>query len=228
MYAVGWLAGIIDGEGTVFNYARKNRISRNRAVKISNTTVEIIERAESCLKLLEIPYRVNLKSHTGYSKKGNPCAPCYTIIIGTRGGIEKLADAIDLAHPTKHHRLKAMPLSYTNVAPTLDVALIRKLVLEDELGFGEVAKILGVKYHVVRYVAHRNGIHRSRSSILRSSWKNRDKESFRDKMRQYWTPENRASAGKTQSATRKRLWAERQKLLDAICPPEFQKNPRVN
>lgn len=69
---IGWLCGIIDGEGTVTMtfHARKGKQPLIRPViTIINTDIQIINKIIEILKLLEIPFWVNEKEATEKWKK---------------------------------------------------------------------------------------------------------------------------------------------------------------
>jgi len=70
---LGWMCGIIDGEGTVGVYIRDRKegkkdskaITIRPVVSVANTDTDLVERYIHCLDTLEIPYHVSQRAAQG-------------------------------------------------------------------------------------------------------------------------------------------------------------------
>jgi len=96
---LGYLAGIIDGEGGVYNGYPSRRL-----VRISNTDASIIEAVKIAFDSLDVTYSVSEEK----TYKGNPL---YRINVYHRDNFRKLANAINLRSDRKREALQSLPLT---------------------------------------------------------------------------------------------------------------------
>ena len=99
-----YLAGMIDGEGTVTDPQRIRR--QSRAVRITNTDRELITACEECCVLLGLRFKVYERSPQRCKGKRT-----YDLVMYGRDNFEKLA-RLPLRSPIKLARLKGLVLSY--------------------------------------------------------------------------------------------------------------------
>jgi hypothetical protein len=107
--AAGYLAGLIDGEGTVS--ARKTRSQTGegfvRDVRITNTDPALLDAARAALDLLGV-------EHYTHDRSERECLgtkPIFEIIISRKANLESLASQITL-RSVKAERLRALLDSY--------------------------------------------------------------------------------------------------------------------
>ncbi len=131
-HAADWLSGIVDGEGSV--YAGPGR--RRRLVKVVNTDLALIEATEAALDLLGVAHRRNVARYANGRWK-----PLYSVAVGTRDGIERLAAVLTLASPEKADRLALLPSLWTRVR--LDPNELRRLS-DEGATLAELASRFGV------------------------------------------------------------------------------------
>jgi hypothetical protein len=81
-FALGWIAAILEGEGTIGCYPSTDKRTQSKyykpLIRIFNTDEKVIESTHKYLEILDIPH------HIGKSKvtfKGKPCKPCYAVRI---------------------------------------------------------------------------------------------------------------------------------------------------
>lgn len=109
--AIGYLSGIIDGEGHIqfYEYGGKS-------VQIANTELGIIEASCRALNTLGITYKV--RKDIRYSKKlDKKYKDCYTIYIYGQSNFIKLASLITLNSVPKQDKFRRMVQSYKNKSP---------------------------------------------------------------------------------------------------------------
>lgn len=94
----GWIAGLIEGEGTIGCYATVNRKNTRTyykpTIKINNMNVAIIQRTHDFLGILDIPHYVY---NCRITFKGKECDPLYAIVIG---GVKRCAWALPKLIPS--------------------------------------------------------------------------------------------------------------------------------
>ncbi len=105
-FDIGWLAGILDGEGSIVHYMAKNhdrrrgkhiiRYSKLTRVCIINTDERIVEKVLNILTKLDILAYVNQKSASKKQRIGSYryTKPCFEIIISQRRSVEKILDLL--------------------------------------------------------------------------------------------------------------------------------------
>lgn len=107
--AVGWLAGIIDGEGSVSMRPNRNIGSQSftREVRITNTDVGMLVAAEHVLRDLGVDFKRYDRSDR--ERLGNK--PIYDISITGKENLDKLHEVLPLM-TTKKHVLHQAVTSY--------------------------------------------------------------------------------------------------------------------
>ena len=111
LFKIGWLAGIVDGEGCVSHYNVKRRsyyssirnktyerkLSPMYAVVIVNTDLGIVNEVENVLKELDIFYATNIKTSSTKFREGSfaPSKDCYQVSVRRRLDVEKLLKIIE-------------------------------------------------------------------------------------------------------------------------------------
>jgi hypothetical protein len=176
-YALGWLAGMIDGEGTV-----STRPLRQRHVKIGSTDQELVDALIEVLDMLEVSYRLEVRQYD------NPKWRTMTnVIVGHREGIETLAETMRLRHRLKEEKLRGLPATYTSTRLSRDELV--SLYVEQGLSQAETARRMGVPTGYVRNALVRHGLlrptppqwkrpvdptlRRRRSASARAAWERR-------------------------------------------------------
>ncbi len=170
-YAVGWLAGIIDGEGCVSKPDK-----RQKGVQISNTDTEIIRAVGEVLSMLGISYGISETKNHEYNHKHKKA---YCVRITNRDGLERLFRAINLASEKKQGRLAEMMVYYSHVPKPaiIDWKDVVDLYLSG-LSMAEVARRYGVSPTRIATSLRRCGItKRSMSEALHISASKRRKYS---------------------------------------------------
>lgn len=101
-FDIGWLAGIIDGEGSLaFYYCRRKGQSKLGVpykespifgVYIINTDMEIMNHAKSIYEKWGLFAQINLKSASKKQREGSfsGTKPCYELIVRRRRDVEEL------------------------------------------------------------------------------------------------------------------------------------------
>lgn len=112
--ALAWLAGFIDGEGTIsLSIARKTQTVR-ASVSIPNTNLRNIHRAEVLIAAI-VGHRFRIGTSTK-AKARVGRRPCYSINIGAHADIEMLLSAIGPYTVGKSRHLDLM-LEFLKTAP---------------------------------------------------------------------------------------------------------------
>ena len=102
--ALGYLAGIIDGEGCIAYYPNSETYA-GREVQIANTDKDIVKHVERCLEVLGIDCNIRVQHYP--NKKS-----CYEIHITHRDNLLFIHDCVPLASQTKKDKLYAAVSSY--------------------------------------------------------------------------------------------------------------------
>jgi len=99
---IGWLAGIVDGEGSIGHYNSKrkgypNSPSPQYSVVIVNTDLAIINAVEDILTMLKIFYSTNIKSSSTKFREGTfaPAKDCYQVSVRRRLDVEKILKLLE-------------------------------------------------------------------------------------------------------------------------------------
>ncbi len=105
-FDIGWLAGVVDSDGSIAFYKAKNhdrrrgkhiiRYSRLTRIVIINTDVKILRRVANILTKLNIVAYINQKSASKKFRDGSfhYKKPCYEIIVSQRKSAERIANII--------------------------------------------------------------------------------------------------------------------------------------
>lgn len=163
-YAIGWLAGMIDGEGSV--YLSRIKYGQSKYVKISSTTPELIEGVQSVLDLIGVSYSVTSRIYDNPKWK-----PIYNVLVYGRENLEKMSEVITLLHPDKSKKLREIPLSYSQ--HRFDYGELRRMYIDMEMTQEEIAEHLGVEKWNIQYALRASGVFLSRGDKMRRAWKKR-------------------------------------------------------
>ena len=116
-FNTGWLAGIIDGEGSVVMYKNHNFLAIR--LYIINTDIVILEKALDILDKLDVMAYIYHKTASKRQREGSYAytKPCYEIIVARRDALRKL---LPLIYPhlvgDKKQRVK-IGIDYLNTHP---------------------------------------------------------------------------------------------------------------
>lgn len=105
--AAGYLAALIDGEGSV--YAQKHR----RLIQVYNSEEPIIRACLAACKLLGIEARASVREHASVMST----VPMWTVSIYGRANLERVASVLHLRSKRKQKALRAAIASYTRRRP---------------------------------------------------------------------------------------------------------------
>ena len=116
-FEIGWLAGIVDGEGSLAHYycVRKNRPDLKRSpiygVYIINSDMEILKRVKSIYDRLGFFAQINKKSSSMKQREGSfvSSKPCYELVVRRRTHVEGLLKLI-YPHLVGYKRNKAQTM----------------------------------------------------------------------------------------------------------------------
>lgn len=99
---IGWLAGIIDGEGSLAHYYSKRKGQTKSGVPykespmfgviIVNTDMEIMRHVKSIYDKLGVYAQINLKAASKSQREGSFAfaKPCYELVVRRRKDVEEL------------------------------------------------------------------------------------------------------------------------------------------
>jgi len=116
-FEIGWLAGIIDGEGSLAHYysIRNHDPSLKRSpsygVYIVNSDMDILNDVKKIYNKIEVFGNINLKSATKKQREGSFAytKPCYELVVRRRLDVEKLLKlVIPFLHGNKKVKARAM------------------------------------------------------------------------------------------------------------------------
>lgn len=95
-FNIGWLAGIIDGEGSIIAYRSKSNNFYHIRIYVINTDARIIERCLEIFTELDILAYVNQKTTSKKQREGSfkYSKVCWEIIISRRDAVQKLLTLI--------------------------------------------------------------------------------------------------------------------------------------
>jgi hypothetical protein len=144
--AAAYLAGLIDGEGTVTVPGKTHRLRR---VSIANTDTAILSAAEQCCEILGIACK-------RYERKNRPqnWSPAWDVVIYGRMNLDILCTLVPLQAPKKWTKLKALYESYRiyrRHRSEWPITEIKQLYYEENWSFEMLAK----KYEVSLGTVHR-------------------------------------------------------------------------
>lgn len=131
--AAAYLAGMIDGEGTV------SRIGEGRRVRIGSTTPELIEACIEACDVLGIA-TIRHKDAVSASKRGR--IPYHLLSITGRTNLERLQQTVPLRHPEKRARLDAIVTTYVQGFPLTEEELLA-LYHEQSLSPTQIGRLIG-------------------------------------------------------------------------------------
>ena len=107
-FALGWIAAIIEGEGTIGCYPSFDKRTQAKyykpLIRIFNTDSRIIESTHKYLQILDIPHHIG-KSRVTF--KGKPCNPCYAVRIE---GVRRCYYALPKLLPALHAKRRQAEL----------------------------------------------------------------------------------------------------------------------
>jgi hypothetical protein len=93
---IGWLAGVLDGEGSItMSRPGKERASWHAAVFITNTDLRLLQKAQEILFGMGIEEaRLHLHDRRYSKAETMQNRPCYRIYVGTCAGMRRLLEAV--------------------------------------------------------------------------------------------------------------------------------------
>lgn len=115
--AAHYLAGLIDGEGSVTMRPFKTRGGTQgyaRDVRITNTDLDIIEAAEEALDRLGIPYHRYLRTDRAEQPNVYGSKPLMDVVVSHRDGLREVLARVPLRCSRKRAKLEEAVGSYTN------------------------------------------------------------------------------------------------------------------
>ncbi|MGH3429841.1 MAG: LAGLIDADG family homing endonuclease [Mycobacteriales bacterium] len=133
--AAGYLAGLIDGEGSV--YARGYR----RLIHVFNTEESIVQACLQACSQLGIEAQARVRENAAPGSK----VPMWTISIYGRGNLERAARVLRLHSSRKQAALHAAVASYSRRRPVERSEF--EVMLRDGLTHRQMAQKLGYKSH---------------------------------------------------------------------------------
>lgn len=171
-FALGWLAGIIDGEGSVSD--------RHKVVKVANTDPNIIAATKSVLGMLHVPFWTQTRFYDNEKWK-----PITNVLIHGKRNFEILTNRLVLQSEQKRGALKRLPSLYKPVRQ-VDAKLLRRLYITERKSQKTIAVMLGWKPHNVQYACRRLGLKISGSERLRRGWSDERRVRQSASMRAAW------------------------------------------
>jgi hypothetical protein len=128
--ALGYLAALIDGEGTV------QCVRRNRNIAIANTDLGILAAGCACCDLLGIEWRL-WEDRDARRKR-----PCWYLLIRKRESLAFIYEYVPLQSAVKRERLGQLLLTYKRPrSPSAET--LRSLYWERNMTAREIADFLG-------------------------------------------------------------------------------------
>jgi hypothetical protein len=155
-YAAAYLAGMIDGEGTV---PRASKRSNKVEIRIVNTDPTLILACRACCETLELRYRIARLNSP--SKRKPHLQPIWSFSISSRSSLQRVADQVPIlaAHKRKNLQdaLKTFKRPPYALEPTKDV--LTQLYLVEKKTFNEICCITGARSHAaIVYWIKKHGI----------------------------------------------------------------------
>jgi hypothetical protein len=116
-FEIGWLAGIIDGEGSIAHYycVRKNRPDLKKSpiygVYIINSDLGILEKVKSIYNRLGLFANINIKSSSRKNREESfhQTKTCYELVVRRRNDVELLLKTVT-PHLVGYKKDKALKL----------------------------------------------------------------------------------------------------------------------
>lgn len=147
--AAGYLAAIIDGEGSIDTGGKR--------VRVSSTTPEILDATEEACDLLQIEYK---RRAEGPRPGSLGTKPVWTTFISRRDNLKRLSEVVDLRCPNKRHLLHNLVNGYKQRTPEEQADFAReanRLTWEEKMTTTEVAAALGSDSSSVRKIMKKHG-----------------------------------------------------------------------
>jgi hypothetical protein len=165
--AAGYLAAMIDGEGTVGLY-RKPWVSR--AIRITNTERTLIDACSEACLLLGIEHSID----DGRALRSGKTS--WTLTIGKTAALSIVADCVPLRSARKSATLaEALATARPDNRPSREV--LEQLYVFEDRSAGEIGRLLGASPRSVRTWLRAEGVPiRDRSTASRRGWETRRAE----------------------------------------------------
>ena len=156
--ARGYLAGIIDGEGSVTMRPQTKRgmHSFTRDLRITNTESSIIEAAKAALDLLGIEYKVYTRTDRAGRSDVFGTKPLHDIVVMKKESLDRIRNVVNLRCDYKRDQLAAMAGTYKrkNRPPQAELETHLAAGLSD----AKIAAIYGVTPGAVWFWRQRYGL----------------------------------------------------------------------
>ena len=137
--AAGYVASMIDGEGTV-SLLRTRSGNRTCKVRITNTDWGLILATAQALEVLGVEHTIvegSTPKKAGWSRR-------WDVQISTRAGLQRLADVVELRSTKKRERLGALLAAYKR-APRPAREELERLYTIEKKSCAELMQLLGAK-----------------------------------------------------------------------------------
>lgn len=162
--AAGYLAAMIDGEGTVGNRPRvvmKRWITVRKSASIVNTERSIIDRIIICCEVLGIRHTVTYADRPG-------CKRIWHVRFSSREAFIRL-NRLPFGSDLKRAKMAAVVASYKH--EPLDPETLRSLYWDEGKTFQEIAALIGTTYGRVQHAFKKHGIPiRTMAQAVRRGW----------------------------------------------------------
>lgn len=165
-YALGWLAGMVDGGGSIDFKRLPGRYGHIRRFRVVSTDIELIDGVCEALEWIDVRHQVQTWV---YKRRYAHYRPLHIVTVYDQDGLTKLAAALDLRHPLKGPKLAAIPASFRPKVQ-LERDTLYQLHVVEARSLREVADMLGVNWGHVQRAVKQYGINISQSDKLKRAW----------------------------------------------------------
>lgn len=148
-----YLAALIDGEGTITRCGRKSR-----AVRITNTDLNIISAGTACLAKLGISYKI-------YKRKSTKGKQAFDIVVHGEDNFRRVLASVPIQSQEKRKRLNELIGSYVD---RHQIPNLRRLYENNSVA--EIAGKTGKPPSVVYYLLKKQNIQRRTLSASVKKW----------------------------------------------------------
>lgn len=158
-----WLAGIIDGEGSVGQRKHKGKKQGfTREVRITNTDESIIAASKAALDLLGVTYKLYERRDRAERANVFGTKPLFDIVISNKEGMDVILDRVPLRCEYKAEKLKTAVGSYVrkNRPPQHELEAHIAAGLSD----AKIAAVYGVTAGAVWFWRKHYGIERPKGA----------------------------------------------------------------
>ena len=165
--AAAYLAGIIDGEGTIGRYGKDG--IQSRRVSICGTESDIMSAVGEALTVLELPYSV---SYAEYPPELGWASRIDIYIRGGRKSFQRLYEVVPIQSARKKRLLEDLLQSYRPERKSKE--WLNTEYIQKERSLSSIAEECNVSPATIRNWLHSSGITcRSLSDAAEIDWRNR-------------------------------------------------------